>query len=51
MNKTIITVISLVATLVGGGASLVSQFTNDKLLDMKIEQKVAEALASQIKES
>jgi hypothetical protein len=45
MNGKVIKVIGFVATVVGLGASLVTDWVNDKKLDDKINTKVSEALA------
>lgn len=45
MNGKVIKVIGFVATVVGLGASLVTDWVNDKKLDTKIDTKISEALA------
>lgn len=45
MNGKVIKVIGFIATVVGLGASLVTEWVNDKKLDDKINAKVSEALA------
>ena len=44
-TKKMIKILGIVATVVGAGASIVSDFVNDKKMDDKINEKVAEALA------
>lgn len=48
MNKNVIKIISFVATIIGMGASLVTDWANEKKLDDKIGEKVAETLAKKI---
>ena len=43
----LIKTLGIVATVVGLGATLVTDWVNDKKMDEKIEEKVNEALASQ----
>ena len=45
MNSKVIKVIGFVATVVGLGASLVTDWVNDKKLDDKVSTKVSEVLA------
>jgi len=45
INGATIKVIGMTATAVGLGATLVSDWVNDKKMDRKIEEKVNEALA------
>lgn len=45
MNGKAIKIIGFVATVVGLGASLVTDWVNDKKLDDKISTKVSEAIA------
>ena len=49
MNRTWIKIISTVATAIGAGATLVLNWYADKDADLKIEEKVIEALANQKK--
>lgn len=48
MNKNVIKIISFAATIIGMGASLVTDWANEKKLDDKIGEKVAETLAKKI---
>lgn len=45
MNGKVIKIIGFVATIVGLGASLVTDWVNDKKLDDKVSTKVSEAIA------
>ena len=48
MNKGgLIKTLGIVATVIGLGATLVTDWVNDKKMDEKIEEKVNEALANQ----
>lgn len=47
MKEVVIKSIGLAATVVGLGATLVTDWVNDKKLDAKIAEKVAEALAKE----
>lgn len=48
MNKNgLIKTLGIVATIVGLGATLVTDWVNDKKMDEKIEEKINEALANQ----
>lgn len=40
----LIKVLGVVATVIGAGASIVTEFVNEKKMDEKIAEKVAEAL-------
>lgn len=51
MNKNTIKFIGVAATLLGMGATLVSNWVGEKQMDEKIAEKVAEALAAGKKES
>ena len=44
-NDKLIKIIGIVTTVVGVGVSLVSNWVNDKNLDMKVNEKIAKALA------
>lgn len=46
-NGGLIKTLGIVATIVGLGATLVTDWVNDKKMDEKIEEKVNEALANQ----
>jgi sensor domain CHASE-containing protein len=50
MNSNLIKILSIAATVIGMGATLVTDWVNDKKMDEKIEQKVIEAL-TKIRES
>jgi hypothetical protein len=50
MNGKLVKVIGFAATLVGMGATIVSNWVNDKNLDAKVDSKVTEALAQYLKE-
>lgn len=45
MSKTMIKVIGIAATIIGMGATLITDWVDEKKMDEKIEQKVNEALA------
>jgi predicted transcriptional regulator len=45
LNKGLIKIIGLLASLLGIGASLVSDWVSEKKMDEKIAEKVAEAFA------
>lgn len=45
MNRKVIKAIGFVATIVGMGVTLVSNWVSDKQMDQKITDKVNEALA------
>lgn len=47
MKEVVIKSIGLAATVVGLGATLVTDWVNDKKLDAKIAEKIAEALAKE----
>ena len=49
--KNFIKVISLVATIGGIAANLVSDWADEKKMDEKIDQKVSEALSKEKRES
>lgn len=51
MNGKIIKTLGIAATVVGIGASLFTDWVEDKKLDEKIETKVNEALANESKEN
>jgi len=44
MNSKLIKILGIGATAIGMGATLVTDWVNDKKMDEKIEQKVIEAL-------
>ena len=44
MNSKLIKILGIAATVIGMGATLVTDWVNDKKMDEKIEQKVIEAL-------
>ena len=48
MNNKTIKIIGLVATAIGMGATLITDWVNDKKIDEKISEKVVEALANKI---
>lgn len=50
INKNFIKIIGLAATVLGIGATLVTDWVNDKKMDEKIMEKVSEALAAGCKE-
>ena len=50
MNSKLIKILSIAATTIGMGATLVTDWVNDKKTDEKIEQKVNEALAKRDEE-
>lgn len=45
MSKTMIKIIGIAATIIGMGATLITDWVDEKKMDEKIEQKVNEALA------
>lgn len=45
-TKTLIKILGIASTIVGAGATIVSEFVNEKKMDDKIAEKVAEALAN-----
>lgn len=45
-TKTLIKILGIASTIVGAGAAVVSEFVNEKKMDDKIAEKVAEALAN-----
>ena len=49
MTKTAIKIISTSVTIIGMGATLISNWVDDKKMDDKIAEKVAEALAKNAK--
>ena len=46
-NKKVVKIVGVVATVVGMGATLVSNWVGEKNMDDKITEKVAKALADQ----
>ena len=44
MNDKLIKIIGMAATVIGMGATLVTEWVNDKKIDEKITKKVTEAL-------
>lgn len=50
MTEKFIKAIGFAATLVGMGATIVSNWVNDKNLDAKIDSKLAEALSKNLKD-
>lgn len=49
MNKNVLTFIGLATTIVGMGINIISDKVDARMMDIKIEEKVAEALAKQLK--
>lgn len=47
-TNTVIKVLGIAATVVGMGATLVTDWVNDKKMDEKIGEKVAEVVAEKI---
>lgn len=45
-TKTLIKILGIASTIVGAGATIVSEFVNEKKMDDKIAEKVAEALVN-----
>lgn len=45
MNRAVIKCIGIAATIIGMGATLITDWVNEKKMDEKIEEKVNEALA------
>ncbi len=50
INGNLIKVLGITATAVGMGATLITDWVNDKKMDEKIEEKVNEALAKRDEE-
>lgn len=50
LNGKIVKVLGLVATVVGMGATLLTDWVNDKKMDERIEEKINEALANKNEE-
>ena len=48
INKNFIKIIGLAATVLGIGATLVTDWVNDKKMDEKIVEKISETLADRI---
>ncbi len=44
MNSKLIKILGMTATAIGMGATLISEWVNEKKMDKKIEEKVIEAL-------
>ena len=51
MNRKMIKIIGLIATVAGVGVNLLSEWVDDKKMDEKIEEKVNEALAVRDREN
>ncbi len=49
MNKSVLDFISVALTVVGAGLTIVSGRIDSKMMDIKIEEKVAETIAKQLK--
>lgn len=45
MNGKLIKILGIAATVIGMGATLITDWVNDKKMDEKIEEKINEALA------
>lgn len=50
MDSKLIKILGIAATVIGMGATLVTDWVNDKKTDKKIEEKVNEALAEREEE-
>ena len=50
MNSKFIKILGMAATAIGMGATLITDWVNDKKMDEKIEEKVNEALAEREEE-
>lgn len=50
MNNKLIKILGIAATAIGMGATLITDWVNDKKMDEKIEQKVNEAFAKRDEE-
>jgi hypothetical protein len=46
VSKTLVKIIGITATVVGIGASLISDWVGDKKIDSKIDEKVKEVLSN-----
>ncbi|MDY3768089.1 MAG: hypothetical protein SOZ83_00580 [Sphaerochaetaceae bacterium] len=44
-TKTLMKILGIASTIIGAGATVVSEFVNEKKMDDKIEEKIAKALA------
>ena len=44
MNSKLIKILGMAATAIGMGATLITEWVNEKKMDKKIEEKVTEAL-------
>jgi hypothetical protein len=51
MNSKLIKILGIAATAIGIGATLITDWVNDKKMDEKIEEKVNEAFAKREEES
>lgn len=49
-NKNLIKILGVAATIVGVGATLLTDWVNEQKMDEKIEEKINEALAERNKE-
>ncbi len=50
-NKTVIKLIGFAATIIGIGATLLSDWVNEKKMEEEIEEKIDEALAERLGEN
>lgn len=50
MNRKLIKVLGIAATVIGMGATLITDWVSDKKMDKKIEEKVNEAFAKREEE-
>lgn len=44
-TKTLMKILGIASTIIGAGATVVSEFVNEKKIDDKIDEKIAKALA------
>lgn len=51
MNGKLIKILGIAATVIGMGATLITDWVNDKKMDEKIEEKINEALANRNEEN
>lgn len=49
-NKNLIKILGVAATIIGVGATLLTDWVNEQKMDEKIEEKVSEALARRDKD-
>lgn len=50
MNKNVLSIIGFGATIIGMGVNLISNRVDNKLVDIKIQEAVAKAVAKELKD-